>query len=140
MPYLGGCSQNLISSREFYSSICSREYVFHLFLGVITSCALSLPAWISDASILPTPQGLRPKCLLSRFLPHTRHIRGIFQVKLSNRTGGVLTGFGLIWGDIQSSNQMEILVLQMVLRIASRKGFSHQSGDLECIADSSNTP
>ena len=40
----------------------------------------------------PILQCLRPKCLLSRFTPHTTHNRGTFQVRLSDRIGGVSTG------------------------------------------------
>ena len=53
VPYQGGCSQNLISFRYLNVSICDWEYNFvHQFLGVITSFALGLLVWISDASII----------------------------------------------------------------------------------------
>ena len=68
----------------------------------------------------PIPQCLRPLCHLSRFHPNTRHVRGIFQVNISYRTGGVLTSLWQKQGDIQSSNQMELLLLWMVRRIAVR--------------------
>ena len=88
----------------------------------------------------PTPQCLRPKCPVSRFLPHTRHNRRILQVKLPYRPGGVLTSLWQIQGDLLSPIQVELLVLQMVRRIAVRKLFSHQTRDLECFAESSDTP
>ena len=50
MPYQGGCSQFLISSRCFDSSICDGKNF--PCLGNITSFALSLFEQISDASIV----------------------------------------------------------------------------------------
>ena len=51
-PYQGGCSQFLISSRKFDSSISGWKMNFPFSLGNITSFALSLLEWISDASIV----------------------------------------------------------------------------------------
>ena len=64
---------------------------FPLLCGVGTSFALSLSAWISDASIFSNPQCLRPRCLLSRFSPRATHTQGIYLVKLSCRTDAVAT-------------------------------------------------
>ena len=58
----------------------------------------------------PILQCLRPKCLLSRFTPHTRRNRGIFQVKLSDRTGGISTGPWQKQDDIRPSNEKEKMI------------------------------
>ena len=81
----------MISSRQF--SIPSAIGIVKIspFFGVITSFALSLRAWMSDASKFSI-SCLRPKCLLPKFLQHTMHTQGIFQVKLSYQTDGALTG------------------------------------------------
>ena len=55
----------------------------------------------------PTPQGLRPVCDLSKFLPRTMHIRGTIQVRLSFQIDGSLTGPSQLWRDTQPMNQME---------------------------------
>ena len=69
IPDQGGCSQNLISSREFYRSIRDWGKTFH------HSWALTLPLrWVFSRRLqmrpsVPIPQRLRPRCLLSRFSP-----------------------------------------------------------------------
>ena len=52
MPYQGGCSQVLISSKSFDSSICDWKINSLFSLGNINSFALSLFEQISDASIV----------------------------------------------------------------------------------------
>ena len=54
----------------------------HHFGSVHISFALSLQAWISDASTFSnsSTSATKPRCLLSRFSPRTRHDRGIFEV------------------------------------------------------------
>ena len=49
------------------------------------------------------------------------HIESIFQVILSYQTDGVLTGVSKKQDDILSSNQPELLVLRVVLRITVRR-------------------
>ena len=83
-------------------------------LGVNTSFALSLLARISDASIFPIPQCLRPKCLLSRFLSRIIHNQGIFLVRLSCRTDAAATG---LWQKYQS----ELLVCKCVTNVLRRR-------------------
>ena len=92
-PPWSGFSDSIISSKQFCCSICDREYnLFTLFWAL-----LPLLHWASEHGYptrptCPAPQCLRPKYLLSRFTSRTMHVRGIFQVKLSCQTGGVLTG------------------------------------------------
>ena len=47
----GGCSETSISSRGFNCSICDWKYEIVPFIGVNTSFAVNLLAWISHASI-----------------------------------------------------------------------------------------
>ena len=64
---------------------------FSPFWSVITSFALSLLARILMRQSFPIPQCLRPKCLLSRFLPRSTHIQGIYLARLFSRTDAVGT-------------------------------------------------
>ena len=90
-PYQGGCSQFLISSRCFDSSICDGKNKFSL-LGNITSFALSLLSWSQMRRSSPTPQGLRSVRHPSKFLPRRERIRGTIQVRLSFQIDGFLIG------------------------------------------------
>ena len=74
--------------------------------GVITSFALSLQAWISDATISSSPQGPQPECLIFHFSQRTIR-RGIYQVILSYQIDGFATGLSSKEDDIQPMNQME---------------------------------
>ena len=69
--------------------------LFHLQSGIWNIHhfgALSLPLhWVFSRGFLMRPSFPTPLCLRSRFFPRAIHIRGIFQVKLSYRTGGVWT-------------------------------------------------
>ena len=60
-------------------------------LGVNTSFTLSLLAWSSDPSA-PTLQCLLLECLLSRFLPRTRHTRGISLARLVTQSDVISLG------------------------------------------------
>ena len=81
----------MISSRQFSKPSAIRKMKISPFFGVLTSFALSLRAWISEASKFSS-SCLRPKCLLSKFLQHTMHTQGIFHVKLSYHIDGALAG------------------------------------------------
>ena len=50
IPYWGGFSENLTSSRQLDCSICDPEDENFTIFGKRTSCALSLRAWIPDES------------------------------------------------------------------------------------------
>ena len=97
------------------------------FSGMRTPFALSLRAWISDASkFSSSSMCLRPNISLPDSSPHTMHILRIFHVKLSYRTGGVLIGLCQKKDDTLSSHRKELLVLGMVLQIAVHLGvFPH---------------
>ena len=81
------------SSREFYWSI--RDWGYEI---VHNSLASTLPLhWVFQHGFQmrpPSPilQCLRPKCLLSRFLPHTKHNRGIYLARLEDKIDGVSIG------------------------------------------------
>ena len=73
IPYQGGCSQFLISSSKFDSSICDWKWIFHFLWGNITSFALSLflSRFLMRPSF-PTPQCLQPVRHPSKFSPRTK--------------------------------------------------------------------
>ena len=75
----------------------------------------------------PTPQCLRPKCLFSRFLSHTRRNRGKFQASLSYRIGG---------------ESRQVLYRNRVIfdHRTKRNYWSFWMVRLECFEDSSDTP
>ena len=73
------------------------------------------------------PDSLRVRCISKEFTGPN----------LVPEFGGVLSGLWKKSGDIRPSNQTEWLVLWWS---ASHEVFSHQTRDLECFADSSNTP
>ena len=102
------------------------------FLDVNTSFALSLRAWISDASYCPSSS--ISATITSPFQipsPQPMHILGRFQVKLSYQLGGALTGLLQKSDDIQPWRQVESLNLEMVLPIVFHKVFSHLPGGIE---------
>ena len=79
---------------------CSNHNLFNFLATHPRSHAFSWSGfrlhWVSEHGFLtrlnsPAPPCLRPKYLLSKFLPHTIHIQGIVRVKLSYQIGGVLT-------------------------------------------------
>ena len=123
--------------------------LIHLRLGIQffhQFWARSLPShWVSKRGFLMRPflsNSSMSATIRSPFqipLPRTIHIGGIFLAILSSRTGGVSIGLLQKWCDIQPTSQMELSVTSMVHRSAFRKVFSHQTRDLECFADSSNT-
>ena len=98
MPYQGGCSQFLISSKGFDSSICDWKNKFSLFgkyhLFRIESFRVVFPMRPS----FPTPQGLRSVRHPSKFTPR---IRGTIQVRLSFHIDGFLAGPSKVQGDTQ---------------------------------------
>ena len=92
MPYQGGCSQFLISSKGFDSSICDWKNKLPC-LGTITSFALTL-TWVDFRCVhrLQLLKCLQPLCHPSKFTPSTKRIRGTIQVRLSFQIDGFLTG------------------------------------------------
>ena len=99
MPYQGGCSQVLISSKGFDTSICDWKHKFSFFFGKYhlfrTESFLSrFPMRPSS----PTPQGLRPVRHPSKFSPRRERIRGTIQVKLSFQINGFATGLFAVIG------------------------------------------
>ena len=107
MPYQGECSQFLISSRGFDSSICDWKNNFSLFgkyhLFRIESFWNRFPMFSS----FPTPPGLRSVRHLSKFPPRKERIRSSIQVKLSFQIDGFSTDPSQLKGDSQPMNQME---------------------------------
>ena len=108
-------------------------------LGVNTSFALSLGAWISDVSKFQAPQCMLPKCLLPTFPPHILQIQGIFLV-FSHQIGGALTGHAQKSVDTQPLHQTQQRGLKMVLRIVFHQVFSHLPEGIEHFADSKSIP
>ena len=84
MPYQGGCSQFLISSKGFDSSICDWENKFSSFFGKYR--LFRIESFLSRFPMRPsshTLQGLETVRHPSKFSPRTERIRGTIQVKLS---------------------------------------------------------
>ena len=75
MPYRSGCSQVLISSKWFDSSICDWKNKFSFFLWEISP----LSHWVFLSTFPmrpspPTPQGLQPICHPTKFTPRVQCI------------------------------------------------------------------
>ena len=105
-PYQGGCSQFLISSRDFDSSICDWKNKFSILCGNFW-----LPLyWVFLSRFLmrpssPTPQDLRPVRHPSKFHPRTECIQRTIQVMLSFQIDGFLTGLSQRYGSTQPMKQ-----------------------------------
>ena len=103
-----GFSDSVVSSKQVCCSICDWEYK-NILCGVDTSFALSLRAWISDASRFSISS--MPAITMSPFQiplsPRSTHNRGIFHVKLSYQNGGASTGLLKKSDDIQPLHQTE---------------------------------
>ena len=99
------------------------------FIGVNTSFALSLLAWISDASISSNSSPAKKK-----------QNRGICLVRLLLQIDVISICPSQRKGDIRPLLQTVSLVRLRAFRTAFRMESPHQTRDLECFADSSNTP
>ena len=95
--------------------LSSRQFTFPS--AVNTSFALISFAWSSVLNVCD-------KNVSFPYSPHSRHIREIFQVKLSDRNGEVLPGLWQKWG---------------VHRIAVREVLSHQTRDLLNVSQTAAT-
>ena len=95
IPYQGGCSQVLISSKGFDSSILRLEKINSPFsLGHITLFSIE-SFWVDFrcGPSSPTPQGLRPVRHPSKFPSALQmRIQGTIQVRLSFQIDGFLNG------------------------------------------------
>ena len=93
IPHQGGCSQFLISSSKFGSSICNWKYEFSIFVWEIL-----LPLhWVFLSRFpmrpsFPTPQRLQPVRHPSKFSPRRERTQKTIQVRLSFQIDGFLTG------------------------------------------------
>ena len=139
LPYQGGCSQFLISSKGFDSSMFDRKINSPL-LGNITSSASSLLWRFPMCPPSPTPQGLQPVRHPSKFSPRTELIQGTIHVRLSFQNDVFLTGHSEKTVNAQPMNQTEWLVFWMVFQKVFRIEFVHQTRDLECFADRCHIP
>ena len=91
--YQGGCSQFLISSKGFDSSICGWRSEFSIFFGkYYFLCIESFLSRFPMRPSFPTPQCLQPLCYPSKFSPRTERIQGTIQEILSFQIDGFLTG------------------------------------------------
>ena len=79
------------------------------FLDVNISFALSIRAWISEASNLPRSSISATIIYLTRFSPQPMHTRGIFLVRISYQIGGAFTGLSLKSSEIHPLLQKELL-------------------------------
>ena len=110
LPYQGGCSQLLNSSKVFDSPICDWKNKLSLFFGKyhlfrIESFRVDFPMRPSS----PTLEGLRPACHPSNFTPRTMRIRGTIQVRLSFQIDGFLTGLSQKKGNTQTNEPNGII-------------------------------
>ena len=134
-PPQSGFSEIMVSS---WQSCCTSN--LHPLCGVNTSFALILRGQISEARMFSSSS--RSATIISLFhIPpainaYLRNIPG----KLSCQIGGALTGLVKKSDNIQPLLQKELLCLEMVLRIAFHKEFSHLPRGLGHIANSSSIP
>ena len=101
------------------------------FFGVIISFALSLRAWISDASQFSSSSMSATKISPFQSLPQTVHIQTKLESWLVFRRNRMMFNH---W------RQTGLLVLSTVFQIALHMVFSHLSRGLEHFADVSNVP
>ena len=137
-----GCSRLRVGSRNSWTlkDNFAVPSAVKKICGVNTAFALSLGAWISDASMFSSSSMSATGCLLSKFHTRSIRIRGIFQVKLSCRTGGILIGLWQKSGGILPWSHTEWLVLGMVRRIVFHQVFSHLPGSLQHFTNSRSIP
>ena len=91
IPYQSGCSQFLISSSKFDSSICGWKNEFSIWEILLPLHCVFLSRFPMRPSF-PTPQCLQPSCHPSKFHPRTERIQGTIQVRLSFQIDGFSTG------------------------------------------------
>ena len=140
VPHQGGCSQFLISSNKFYSSIYDWEYEFSIF-GVKYYFLCSESLWV-DFRCVHRFQLLNVfnHYVTLPFSPRTERIQGTIQVRLSFQIERFLTGVSQRKGITQPMNQTEWLVLWEVLQTVLRVESSHQTRNLECFDDRYSIP
>ena len=129
--------QTFISSRDFNSSTCGWEMKLSPFMGVNTSFASSLQAWIPDAFMCSNSSMSATRMFHFQIL--SAYNRRILLARLLNQTDVVSICLSQRLGDIRPLRQTG-RVLYMVFQNVSHMVSSHQTRDLQCFEESSNIP
>ena len=130
----------MISSKQFCWSVCDWNKGCSPFLGVITSSALSLQAWISDSSKICSSSMFATKISPFHIPPSINASPRNIPSKTFLQNCGALTCLWWKQNDTRSSHQRKSLVLGMVLRIAVHKVSHRLIRGLEHFAVGSNIP